>query len=394
MHNPPRILSIEDESTVRKSIVAYLADSGYEVIEAEDGRVGLQRILADEPDLILCDLRMPEVDGLKVLDEVNRLMPDIPFIVVSGTGQISDAIEALRLGAWDYLMKPIEDMEVLELAVKRALDHARLVAQNHEYRESLIATNKELRQSLQKLEEDETAARHIQFQLFPRQSVTINGFAFDYFLRTSAFLSGDFLDYFRIDDARTGFYMADVSGHGASSAFMTVLLKSTLSHLLDEYREFGTDTVLHPEAVLKLLNETITARRFDKYLTMIYAVLDTARGVLRYCNGGQFPYPILREDGVARFLTEHHVPVGLFEDTTYRADELPLAGSFALAMFSDGVLEIMPEDRLLDKEGYLLAQIENRDPSIETLKEQMALDRPVQVPDDITILLVKKGGCT
>ena len=122
MHNPPRILTIEDMESVRRSIVTYLTDSGYEVVEAENGRIGLQRILADKPDVVLCDLRMPELDGLYIMAEIAKFLPDTPVIVVSGTGEIQDAVNSLRLGAWDYIMKPIQDMALLEDSVKKALE--------------------------------------------------------------------------------------------------------------------------------------------------------------------------------------------------------------------------------------------------------------------------------
>ncbi len=392
MRNPPRILSIEDEATVRRSMMVYLSDSGYEVLEAENGRIGLERILTDQPDLILCDLRMPEVDGLKVLDEVKRLMPDTPFIVVSGTGDMRDVIQALRLGAWDYLMKPIEDMGVLDHAVTRALQQARLIQQNQRYHEELVATNRRLQQSLQQLQEDETAARNIQFQLLPQHPWAVDDLVFDYFIRTSAFLSGDFLDYFRIDDSRLGLYVADVSGHGASSAFVTVLLKSTVSRLLNEYREFKIQTVLLPDRVLSLINDAIVERQFNKYLTMFYAVVDTAAGIVKYCNAGHFPYPIYHDGHAARFLEDRNLPVGLFDGSTYATKELAFQGPFTLTMFSDGVLEVLPSDLIPEKEALLLSRMNAGDPDVEMLVETLGLTQQDQVPDDITLLQLRKGG--
>jgi CheY-like chemotaxis protein len=105
---PPRRKS--SPSTTRtssaKSIEAYLEDSGFAVIHAENGRVGLEAFRRERPDLVLVDLRMPEVDGLDVLAKVTSESPLTPIIVVSGTGVLQDAIEALRLGAWDYVTSP------------------------------------------------------------------------------------------------------------------------------------------------------------------------------------------------------------------------------------------------------------------------------------------------
>ena len=131
------ILCMEDDDTVRQAVVAYLEDRGFTVVEAENGRVGLEKFRSQKPDLILVDLRMPEMDGLHVLSEVTKESPDTPLIVVSGTGVIADAVEALHLGAWDYVLKPIEDMAVLRHAVEKSLERARLIRWDREYQHRL-----------------------------------------------------------------------------------------------------------------------------------------------------------------------------------------------------------------------------------------------------------------
>ncbi len=132
-----RILTIEDEEVVRGNITAYLEDSGYLVIQASNGREGMDIFRSGNPDLVLVDLRMPGMNGLEVLDAIGTASPETPVIIVSGTGVMRDAIEALRLGAWDFVTKPIMDMDVLGHAVKRALERARLLRENRRYREHL-----------------------------------------------------------------------------------------------------------------------------------------------------------------------------------------------------------------------------------------------------------------
>ena len=132
-----RILVIDDERAIRESFRNLLEDNDYDVLEAENGRVGLELLAQERPDLILVDLRMPEVDGLEVLHRVQEDSPDTPIIVVSGTGIVGDMVEALRIGAWDYLLKPIEDLSVLLHAVDKALERARLIRENREYQKHL-----------------------------------------------------------------------------------------------------------------------------------------------------------------------------------------------------------------------------------------------------------------
>ena len=116
------ILVIDDDVLVRQSIVAYLDDSGYLVHDESNGASGIAWFKRHKPDLVLTDLRMPDMDGLSILRQVKAIDPDIPVIVVSGMGMVSDVAEALRLGAADYLVKPLVDMEVLVHSIAKAVE--------------------------------------------------------------------------------------------------------------------------------------------------------------------------------------------------------------------------------------------------------------------------------
>lgn len=134
---PLKILTMEDDEVIRRSMAEYLADRGFTVLETADGRAGLEMFRAEKPDILLVDLRMPEIDGMQVIETVAGESPDTPMIVVSGNNAVSGAVEALRLGAWDYLLKPIEDMGMLLHAVETSLERSRLKKENRRYQENL-----------------------------------------------------------------------------------------------------------------------------------------------------------------------------------------------------------------------------------------------------------------
>lgn len=132
-----KVLTIDDDDLLRNSIVAFLEDYSYTPLSADNGRSGLEVFREESPDIILLDLRMPEMDGIELLPILVKEAPETPVIIVSGMGTLDDSIQALRLGAWDYITKPIHDFALLEHTMHRALDRAHLIQENRRYKEHL-----------------------------------------------------------------------------------------------------------------------------------------------------------------------------------------------------------------------------------------------------------------
>ncbi|MBF0574041.1 MAG: response regulator [Desulfamplus sp.] len=147
-----KVLVIDDEAYIRESIKGFLEDYSYYVIEAENGIKGLESFDLELPNIVLCDLRMPGIDGLEVLSKIAEKCPDIPIIIVSGAGNISDIVQALRIGAWDYIIKPVQDMTVLLHAIEKSLERASLIREKELYRKDLEEVNSRLKNSLDTLE--------------------------------------------------------------------------------------------------------------------------------------------------------------------------------------------------------------------------------------------------
>ncbi|AXG72769.1 sigma-54-dependent Fis family transcriptional regulator [Flavobacterium arcticum] len=127
----PKILIIEDEATIRRVLGKILAEESdtYIVEEAEDGVQGLEMIKNDDYDLVLCDIKMPKMDGVEVLEAVKKIKSEIPFVMISGHGDLETAIQTMRLGAFDYISKP-PDLNRLLNTVRNALDRKVLVVEN------------------------------------------------------------------------------------------------------------------------------------------------------------------------------------------------------------------------------------------------------------------------
>ncbi|MDB9720708.1 sigma-54 dependent transcriptional regulator [Winogradskyella sp.] len=127
----PKILIIEDEAAIRRVLVKILSEENdtYQVEEAEDGLVGIEKIKKDDYDLVLCDIKMPKMDGVEVLEAAKKIKPEVPMVMISGHGDLDTAVNTMRLGAFDYISKP-PDLNRLLNTVRIALDRKELVVEN------------------------------------------------------------------------------------------------------------------------------------------------------------------------------------------------------------------------------------------------------------------------
>jgi two-component system nitrogen regulation response regulator NtrX len=126
-----RILIIEDEATIRRVLTKILSEENqyYHIFEAQDGLMGAEMLKNEDFDLVLCDIKMPKMDGVEVLEAVKKVKPEIPFIMISGHGDLETAIQTMRLGAFDYISKP-PDLNRLLNTVRNALDKKHLIVEN------------------------------------------------------------------------------------------------------------------------------------------------------------------------------------------------------------------------------------------------------------------------
>lgn len=387
------LLIIDDDKPLRSRIAAFLKDSGYKVLEAADGASGLALFDRGDIELVITDLRLPGVDGLQVLRGLFEKSEDTPVIVISGAGVMSDVIAALRFGAIDYFIKPTIDLDALQCSVKKALQRRDLVTENETYRETLEQVNKDLHENLRILERDQLAGGQVQRRLLPKPLTCPNGYRAAQRIVPSLYLSGDFIDYAYIKKRYLAFYLADVSGHGASSAFVTIWLKHLVSKMVREEGLFadqssfadGANTMLH--AINRELNET----SLGHHLTIFVGVIDTHSQQMRYAVAGHLPMPLLIGDDGAEFLHGSGKPVGIFHETDWQVYATALPKKFSLVCFSDGVLEILPPTTLQEKEAYLMELLQHNGQSLAAVCDAIGLDEVTAMPDDIAVLTITRG---
>lgn len=388
MGDDAAVLIIDDDEFVRRAFRRVLEEGGFRIIEAPDGPSGLQICEHFAPGVVLLDLRMPGMDGLEVLAALGKSYPDIPVLVVSGYGTISDVVEALRHGAWDFVSKPVLDSELLIRAVGRGLERASLLRQNREYGDSLRATNSRLSAALAELRADEQAARQLQFQLLPEDGLRIGSYVCSRRLFPSQLLSGDFVDYFALGDQYLGFYLADVAGHGAASAFITAILTT----LVRKYRQLlevrGDETILQPERLLNCLDADLLPHGLEQHITMLYGVLDSNTGRFVYSNAGAFPFPFLSHGTQVVELESAGRPLNLPGPGRFGAGESHLLPGASLLLASDGVLELAPKQTHRERRDGMRV-ILNESSDIDVIVARLGLGETSELRDDVALLLVQ-----
>ncbi|MBT1443018.1 response regulator [Shewanella sp. JM162201] len=277
--NDISVLLVEDDPVFRRVVASFLDSRGALVTEADDGIQGLNCFKRQNFDVVLADLSMPNLGGLDMLREMYRLDPATPSIVISGNNVMADVVEALRIGASDYLVKPVADLYIIEQSIRQSLSTLALSAeqgraQGSDYTELDELSRAELDENLRLLEQNAEAARHIQQQLFPAFEVNYPKATLDYSLYKSDGISSYFIDSTMADSDHLVFYMAHFHPEDNRAAFASVLLRSFVNHKLKAYRNGVSRAVVEPFNMLSYLNERIVKSGLEITVDIIYVCVE------------------------------------------------------------------------------------------------------------------------
>lgn len=385
------VLVVSACKDLQTSLQDKLKVAGFNVSVSNDCESALQSIQHNKPGLTIVDLNEPLDFAEDIVREISSNNIDIPVIVLSDARQIEKIEASLQLGAMDYLIKPVSDPTLVKLTVMNAIEKNRLLSENRRYRQQLESSNLELNQTIKKLKDDQEAGRFVQEKLFPSSPARYYGCDLEFQVVPSSYLSGDFVDYFRLDDHRFVFYLADVSGHGSASAFITLFLKVSTTEHLRNFKKHNIDIVAKPAQILNWFNQELIQLDLGKHLTMFYGVVDTRKNTLNYSIAAHFPLPVLVNKGKINVIESSTLPIGVFADAVYEDVCITLSEQFSLIMLSDGIIEVLTQATLLDKEQYLLGLIETGSTQFSTLANTLNLDRIDSAPDDIALMVVNRS---
>ncbi|MGI9322093.1 MAG: PP2C family protein-serine/threonine phosphatase [Pseudomonadales bacterium] len=359
-------------------ILSDLAKEGFTAANISDPANAIESIRAAVPSLILlsiADTENSKISTMLLLSKIRGQFPQMKVVVVASDLDDPTVPEHLAAGADDYLYYSGVQKELLPSVVARHLASPRLPE---------VETEGDLETTLRTLEQDQQSGFRVQQAMMPNSPMSIRGLTFNHQLYPSMIMSGDFIDYFELFDGRAVFYIADVSGHGASSAFITVLLKSLSRRMLDNFNNFA-DTA----QVLCWINTELLQWQLEHHVTMFIGVIDQELGLLEYSNAAHFPGTILCHEEGASFLEVGGQPLGLYPAPQYQSHQLALPTSYAIVMFSDGVFEIMPQKSLEAKEKQLLSVVQDHcQDELDTLVDDLGVLTAAHIPDDIAVFTV------
>lgn len=387
------LLVVDDQPDRAMELAELLSSSGFEVQVITDVENATYTLGGtSELDVILCELNLQDFSWVDARQALRKMDVQVPAIMLSEVADAERMMTALRLGASDFFLRPIEDRDALVRSIERCVRQRRLRRELHDSREQLEATNRELRGTVKMLEQDQQAGRQVQLRMLPATPLVLDDYVFSHTVIPSLYLSGDFTDYFTLGESHVTFFMADVSGHGSSSAFATVLLKNLFARKRSDLLRRNDDTIMSPIAMLQDANKELLNLGVGKFATMIVGLLDMQDNTLLYSVAGHLPLPVLVSEAGAGYLPGEGSAVGIMEEAHYEEHSVDLPDSFMLALFSDGILEILPPKSLIEKEEYFLDVFEQAADSPGELVTRLGLDRVETAPDDIAALFISKRG--
>jgi len=385
---PGRLLVVDDNEMNRDLLSRRLKQQGHRVVSARNGREALEMIAADEFDLVLLDIMMPELDGYEVLERMRAegTLDQLPVIMISAVTEMESVIRCIEIGATDYLPKPFNPI-LLKARVGATLEKKRL-----RDRERLWAKS---------LERDLEIGREIQTSFLPEALPRPAGWEIAARFQPARQVAGDFYDAFALAGGeRVGLVVADVCDKGVGAALFMALFRSLLRAFSE--RTFASGDGNDSSRLLSTVASTNdyiarTHGSANMFATAFVAALEPAGGSLSWVNAGHEAPVVFGTAGIRDRLPPTGPALGMMPDMKFEARESVLDPGETLFAFTDGVTEAKDGAGRFYSEERLLALLEEGAMSAPALLDRIeaavsAHASGAERSDDITMLAVRRTG--
>ena len=385
---PVKILSVDDEMDLELLLTQYfrrkIKKGEYDFRFAHNGLEALTMLLKEKDfDIILSDINMPEMDGLTLLTKINEMQnPALKCIMVSAYGDMGNIRQAMNNGAFDFATKPI-DLDDLSLTIEKAIEQI-----------TYIKTMQKEHNQLESIKGDLAVAREIQQAILPRVfppfPENVGELDIAALMNAAKDVGGDFYDFFRIDDNRIGFVIADVSGKGVPAAIFMAVSRTLI-------RATGIRGVIPSECITYSNGLLAKESANNMFVTVFYGIYNIKTGEVTYTNAGHNPPYLMKADGsIMQLPISKDIVVGALDDFQFTEETLQLEHGDTLLLYTDGVTEAIDvndeeygekrlEDTLKDVTQKSCQQI------INTITDHVkTFTGEAEQSDDITLLAIKR----
>jgi len=401
----PSVLVVEDDEDFARILIQLLSKIESVQIDRAASAAEAKRKLADGAyDVVITDVSMPGESGISLMRWSQERHPWPVWIVLTGHGTLDTAVKALKLGAFDFLTKPVTRVEVIESSLQNALAHQRLRAERDGLHADLAHSNTQLRNRVEELEgayrvlreqaentrTDLHRAGVIQRALLPETAPPIPGFRVDALYLPSHSVGGDIYDVVRLSERYVALFVADAAGHGLAAAMLAVLFRCQLALVDPTSRE-----VRPPKDALRAANRILCEELHAPglFLTAAYCLLDTKERTAVFASAGHPPLLLLRASGEVERIFHTGPAVGLYRDAEYTQQEVHLEIGDRVLFYSDGLYDRLPPDDG-SRSKQIAARLDTGTSHGLAALEQLATPLPANAPndeppeDDITLLLL------
>src|SRR6266481_2730397 len=315
-----KLVLVVDDAPANLQVVRSILKDDFKIRVATSGAKALELVKEKpQPDLILLDVTMPEMDGYEVCG-VLKATPDardIPVIFLTGKTEAGDETKGFEVGAVDYIHKPFSPA-VVKARVRTHLvlrDSRELLARQ------LLYLNNELEM-----------ARKIQLSILPQKTPKISGLEINAHYIPMSSVAGDFYDFIVVDEKRVGILVADVSGHGLAAALIASMLQVALAAQFAHASD--------PGRVLGGLNRSLYGKFQEHFVTAVYVFVDLESKTVRYAGAGHPPFLLWRASAQTTLeMEENGLPLGLFPNANFAVGEIQVEPGDKAVLFTDGIVE-------------------------------------------------------